>query len=125
MVLGAGLLISVATAIVPLLLGGRCSRAGSHTFDLPVLGTVKVTSALFFDIGVYLAVIGLAMMVFESFGDDPPAGRASELERDGRTGAGVGRVSVLMAFTAAALFGDRHLPRCCSASCRGSSSASA
>jgi hypothetical protein len=23
-----------------------------------------------FDIGVYLAVIGLAMMVFESFGDD-------------------------------------------------------
>jgi hypothetical protein len=33
---------------------------------------VKVTSALFFDIGVYLAVIGLALMVFESFGDDAP-----------------------------------------------------
>jgi hypothetical protein len=32
---------------------------------------MKVTSALFFDIGVYLAVIGLALMVFESFGDEP------------------------------------------------------
>ena len=46
-------------------------QTGSHTFDLPVIGEMKVTSALFFDIGVYLAVIGLAMMVFESFGDDP------------------------------------------------------
>ena len=46
-------------------------QTGSHTFDLPIIGPMKVTSALFFDIGVYLAVIGLAMMVFESFGDDP------------------------------------------------------
>jgi hypothetical protein len=30
-----------------------------------------VTSALVFDIGVYVAVIGVALMVFESFGDDP------------------------------------------------------
>ncbi|HEU4842587.1 MAG TPA: hydrogen gas-evolving membrane-bound hydrogenase subunit E [Ilumatobacteraceae bacterium] len=71
MVLGAGLLISVTTAIIPLLLGGAVLQTGSHTFDLPVIGEMKVTSALFFDIGVYLAVIGLAMMVFESFGDDP------------------------------------------------------
>ena len=40
--------------------------------DVPVLGTVKITSALFFDIGVYLTVIGVALMVFESFGDDAP-----------------------------------------------------
>ena len=71
MVLGAGLLISVVVAIVPLLLGGEVLQTGSHTFDLPLLGSMKVTSALFFDIGVYLAVIGLAMMVFESFGDEP------------------------------------------------------
>ncbi len=71
MVLGSGLLLSVSVAIVPLLLGGDVLQTGSHTFDLPVLGAVKVTSALFFDIGVYLAVIGLALMVFESFGDEP------------------------------------------------------
>ena len=39
--------------------------------DLPVLGEVKVTSALFFDAGVYLLVVGLVLMVFEAFGDDP------------------------------------------------------
>ena len=38
-----------------------------------MLEQVKVSSALIFDIGVYLAVIGLALMVFESFGDDPRA----------------------------------------------------
>ena len=70
MILGAGLLISVTTAIVPLLLGEPVLETGSFTADLPVLGSIKVTSALVFDIGVYLAVIGLAMMVFESFGDD-------------------------------------------------------
>ena len=48
------------------------------TFDLAVIGSMKVTSALFFDIGVYLAVIGLAMMVFESFGDDPLPPREAE-----------------------------------------------
>ena len=52
-------------------MGGQVLQTGAHTFDLPIIGPMKVTSALFFDIGVYLAVIGLAMMVFESFGDDP------------------------------------------------------
>ena len=60
---------------------------------------MKVTSALVFDIGVYLAVIGLALMVFESFGDDAVAVARSPTTRGGA------RVSVLMAFTAAVLFG--------------------
>ena len=38
---------------------------------LPVFGHVKVTSALPFDIGVYLVVVGLVLMVFEAFGEDP------------------------------------------------------
>jgi multicomponent Na+:H+ antiporter subunit A len=71
MVLGTGLLLSVATAIAPLLAGGSVLESGSYTLDLPLLGDVKLTSALVFDVGVYLAVIGLAMMVFESFGDEP------------------------------------------------------
>jgi multicomponent Na+:H+ antiporter subunit A len=37
----------------------------------PLLGTVKVSTATVFDIGVYLVVLGLALMMFESFGDDP------------------------------------------------------
>jgi multicomponent Na+:H+ antiporter subunit A len=70
MVLGTGVLISVTTAIVPLLLGGQVLQTGSFTVDLPLLGSMKMTSAMVFDIGVYIAVIGLALMVFESFGDD-------------------------------------------------------
>ena len=48
---------------------------------LPLLGDIKLTSVLVFDVGVYLVVIGLAMMVFESFGDDPrPADPATSGE---------------------------------------------
>ena len=113
MVLGAGLLIAVTTAIVPLLLGGAVLETGSVTLDLPLLGTVKLTSALVFDIGVYLVVIGLALMVFESFGDDTSVVPARRDGRPSSTSAvapahDAGRrsaVSVLMAFTAAVLFG--------------------
>jgi multicomponent Na+:H+ antiporter subunit A len=69
--LGAGLLISSVTSVIPLFFGGSLLESGALSFDLPLFGTIKLTSALFFDIGVYLVVIGLAMMVFESFGDDP------------------------------------------------------
>ncbi|HMJ75500.1 MAG TPA: hydrogen gas-evolving membrane-bound hydrogenase subunit E [Iamia sp.] len=71
-VLGNGVLIAAVTALVPLLLGGAVLESASLTLHPPLLGDVKLTSVLAFDIGVYLAVVGLALMVFESFGDDPP-----------------------------------------------------
>jgi multicomponent Na+:H+ antiporter subunit A len=71
-VLGSGVLIAATTALVPLLLGGAVLESASFTLHPPLLGAVKLTSVLAFDIGVYLAVVGLALMVFESFGDDPP-----------------------------------------------------
>ena len=62
-VLGAGLLIAVVDGDGPAAVRRRrCSRAASVTFDLPLLGEVKVTSALAFDVGVYLVVVGLALM---------------------------------------------------------------
>ena len=70
-VLGAGLLVAVTTAIVPLVFGGAVLESAALEADLPLLGHLKVTSALVFDIGVYLVVLGLVLMVFESFGDDP------------------------------------------------------
>jgi hypothetical protein len=41
------------------------------TIELPAVGAVTVTSALIFDIGVYLAVVGMVLMAFAAFGDDP------------------------------------------------------
>jgi multicomponent Na+:H+ antiporter subunit A len=71
-VLGSGVLIAATTALVPLLFGGAVLESAALTLHPPLLGDVKLTSVLAFDVGVYLAVVGLALMVFESFGDDPP-----------------------------------------------------
>ena len=70
-VLGAGLLVSVVTAGIPLLFGGTVLEVGFWTLELPLIGAVKVSSALAFDVGVYLAVVGLVLMAFEAFGDKP------------------------------------------------------
>ena len=69
-ILGPGHALSVGTAIFPMLLGGKILEHGTLKLHPPLLGDVKATSALPFDIGVYLVVIGLALMIFEAFGDD-------------------------------------------------------
>ncbi len=72
LVLGAGMLIASLTALVPLFFGGSLLEGYAYTLESALLGEVKITTALVFDFGVYLVVIGLALMMFESFGDDPP-----------------------------------------------------
>lgn len=72
-ILGAGLLVAATTASIPLVLGGDVLESALLSVDVPLVGTVKLTSPLAFDIGVYLLVVGLVLMVFESFGDEPPA----------------------------------------------------
>ena len=70
-VLGTGLLVAVVTATVPLLLGGDVLEVGFASLDLPVIGQMSLSSALAFDTGVYLAVVGMVLMAFEAFGDEP------------------------------------------------------
>jgi multicomponent Na+:H+ antiporter subunit A len=55
--------------------------------DLPLLGHLKVSTALAFDIGVYLLVVGLVLMVFEAFGDDPGRPADADHEVHDSTGA--------------------------------------
>ena len=71
-ILGAGLLLSAGTALLPLLLGGAVLEHGDVELHLPVFDKVKVTSALTFDLGVDLVVIGLILMAFAAFGEDHP-----------------------------------------------------
>jgi hypothetical protein len=54
-----------------MLLGGEVLEHALWSLDIPVLGKVKTTSALPFDVGVYLVVVGLVLMAYEAFGDDP------------------------------------------------------
>jgi multicomponent Na+:H+ antiporter subunit A len=70
-VLGAGLLIAAATATAPLLTGGDVLEVAAHTVTVPLFGSMKLSSALLFDIGVYITVVGMVLMAFEAFGEDP------------------------------------------------------
>jgi multicomponent Na+:H+ antiporter subunit A len=77
LVLGGGLTLAVGTALTPLILGGSVLEHASLKLDLPIFGAVKTTSALPFDIGVYLVVVGLILMAYEAFGDEPAGVEAS------------------------------------------------
>lgn len=72
--MAVGLALATATALTPLLFGDPILDNAKFSADLPLLGHVKVTSAVFFDSGVFLVVVGLTFMIFEAFGDEPPAG---------------------------------------------------
>jgi len=66
--LGAGLTLSAGTAVTSLLLGAPVLSSAVIAFDLPVVGSVKLVTALFFDLGVYLIVVGLVLDVLRSLG---------------------------------------------------------
>ena len=67
-ILGAGLGLSAATATASLLLGAPVLSSALAELDVPVLGHVKFVTALFFDLGVYLIVVGLVLDVLRSLG---------------------------------------------------------
>jgi multisubunit Na+/H+ antiporter MnhB subunit len=80
--LGLGLCVAATTAIVPMVLGGSILEHGDVSVHLPALGGAKATSALPFDIGVYLVVVSVVLMAFEAFGEDgeDELGVGAELE---------------------------------------------
>ena len=51
-----------------LLLGAPALSSALIEMDVPVLGHVKFVTALFFDLGVYLIVVGLVLDVLRSLG---------------------------------------------------------
>jgi multicomponent Na+:H+ antiporter subunit A len=67
-ILGAGLFLSAGTAAASLLVGAPVLSSALIEVDVPVLGTVKFVTALFFDLGVYLIVVGLVLDVLRSLG---------------------------------------------------------
>lgn len=67
-ILGLGLTLAAGTAVVSILLGAPALSSATMYFDLPLFGEVKFVTALIFDIGVYLLVIGLVVDVLRSLG---------------------------------------------------------
>jgi multicomponent Na+:H+ antiporter subunit A len=68
LLLGAGLLFAGGTGVVGLVLGGEVLQTAILETTLPVLGDVKLVTSLFFDMGVYLVVVGLVLDVLRSLG---------------------------------------------------------
>ena len=71
--LGGGVAVAVLTGAASWLFGGQLLESGKAELHAPLLGTVKVTSALPFDIGVFLVVVGLVGTVLTTLGTERPA----------------------------------------------------
>jgi multicomponent Na+:H+ antiporter subunit A len=68
LLLGVGLLLAGGTGVVGLVLGREVLETVILQTALPVLGDVKLVTSLFFDVGVYLIVVGLVLDVLRSLG---------------------------------------------------------
>jgi multicomponent Na+:H+ antiporter subunit A len=66
--LGVGLLLATGTGVAAQLLGGQFLESDYVELDLPLLGIAKVTSALAFDTGVFLVVVGLVLAMLRALG---------------------------------------------------------
>lgn len=69
-ILGSGLAIAAIAGLVPLFVGGEVFQAYDVEVVLPFFGPVHFASAMIFDIGVYLVVIGLVVDVLRSLGSE-------------------------------------------------------
>ncbi|MGO3326229.1 MnhB domain-containing protein, partial [Gordonia sp. (in: high G+C Gram-positive bacteria)] len=77
-ILGAGLLVSATTAVTSLFVGAPVLSSAVIDLHLPVFGDIHIVTAMFFDLGIYLIVVGLVLDILRSLGarlevaDDAP-----------------------------------------------------
>lgn len=86
--LGVGMSIAVACAVVPVFFGAAPLTSTYFEADLPVLGHVEFVTSTLFDVGVYLVVIGLVLDVLRSLGAEVDH-QAQEAREARRVEAGV------------------------------------
>jgi len=67
-VLGIGIMFTTASAVAPMFFGMPPLTSSYAEFSVPLIGDVTVPSALIFDAGVYIIVVGLIMHVLASMG---------------------------------------------------------
>jgi len=68
LLLGAGLFLSAGVGLVSMLAGGDVLQSWIIDIPLPLVGKVHLVTSLFFDVGVFLVVIGLMLDVLRSLG---------------------------------------------------------
>lgn len=68
LLLGSGLFLSAGVGLVALVAGGHVLQSWIIDLHLPLVGDVHLVTSLFFDIGVYLVVVGLVLDILRSLG---------------------------------------------------------
>ena len=68
LILGVGLMLALATTVAPLVVGATPLESNIWKFSFPVVGEVKLVSSTFFDVGVFLVVVAVVLMILSSLG---------------------------------------------------------
>ncbi|MFD1018291.1 Na(+)/H(+) antiporter subunit B [Thalassobacillus hwangdonensis] len=68
--IAAGLLIAVLTGAGSFVLGEPFLSQSFAYFQLPILGKTELATAVLFDLGVYLTVVGVTMTIILSIAND-------------------------------------------------------
>ncbi|HET9860853.1 MAG TPA: Na+/H+ antiporter subunit A [Nocardioidaceae bacterium] len=66
--LGVGLAIATGSGLAPLAFGGSVLQSAVVDLHAPLLGDIHLVTSVFFDIGVYLVVVGLILDLLRSLG---------------------------------------------------------
>ena len=68
--MGVGLIAAVVVGLAAAIPGLAFLESGYVELSLPLVGKLKLVSALVFDIGVYFVIIGIALALIRSLGDE-------------------------------------------------------
>ncbi|WP_067432347.1 Na+/H+ antiporter subunit A [Nocardioides jensenii] len=66
--MGTGLFLAAAAALAPIAFGGTVLQSAQVDFHLGPLGDPHLVTSVFFDLGVYLVVVGLILDLLRTFG---------------------------------------------------------
>ena len=66
--IGAGLAVAAVSAAAPMLVGGTVLQSGDYYIPIGPLGELHLVTSVFFDIGVYLVVVGLLLDLLRALG---------------------------------------------------------
>lgn len=68
LLLGTGLFLSAGVGLVAFLLTGNVLGSEVYDLSLPLIGEIHLVTSLFFDVGVFLVVVGLVLDILRTLG---------------------------------------------------------
>lgn len=79
--LGTGLALAAFAGLLPVFFGGTILQTTVFDFTVPIYGNIHIASAILFDVGVYVLVVGLVLDILRSLGAE--IDRHAEIEGEG------------------------------------------